>query len=42
MAEKGWMFSVGDDVIPDNVNQKEYIYQSYTAADPENSGRDTV
>ena len=42
MAEKGWTFAVGHDVIPYNVNQKEYIYQIYTTADPENSGRATV
>ena len=42
MAEKGWTFAVGDEVIPDNVNQKEYIYQIYPAADPEYFGRATV
>jgi len=42
MAEQGWTFAAGYDVIPDNVNYKEYMYQLYTMADPEYSGRVTV
>ncbi len=42
MAEHGWTFQAGDDVIPDPINQAEFMHQVYTLADPEYSGRVTV
>lgn len=42
MADKGWTFQSGDGVVPDNVNQAEFMYQVYTAAMPDYSGRVTV
>lgn len=42
MADKGWTFADGDGVIPDQVNRAEYMYQIYTAAMPDYSGRVTV
>ena len=42
MAENGWTFMPADGVIPDIVNGAEYLYQVYTAAKPDYSGRVTV
>lgn len=42
MADSGWTFAAGDGVIPDTVNDAEYMYQIYTAAMPDYSGRVTV
>ena len=42
MADKGWTFQAGDGVIPDSVNNAEFMYQIYTAALPDYSGRVTV
>lgn len=42
MADKGWTFEDGDAVIKDTVNDAAYMYQVYTAAMPEYSGRVTV
>lgn len=42
MADKGWTFQSGDGVVPDTVNGAEYMYQVYTAAMPDYSGRVTV
>lgn len=42
MADKGWTFQSGDGVIPDSVNSAEYMYQVYTAAMSDYSGRVTV
>ena len=42
MADKGWTFQSGDGVIPDSVNNAEYMYQIYTAAMSDYSGRVTV
>ena len=42
MADSGWTFATGDGVIPDTVNDAEYMYQIYTAAMPDYSGRVTV
>ncbi len=42
MADKGWTFQAGDGVVPDNVNNADYMYQIYTAAMPDYSGRVTV
>lgn len=42
MADKGWTFQAGDGVVPDPINNAEYMYQIYTAAMPDYSGRVTV
>ncbi len=42
MADKGWTFQSGDGVVPDTVNNADYMYQIYTAAMPDYSGRVTV
>lgn len=42
MAENGWTFKPGEGVIPDPVNDAEFLYEVYTAADPNYSGRVTV
>lgn len=42
MADKGWTFEDGDAVIKDTVNDAAYMYQVYTAAMPDYSGRVTV
>ena len=42
MADKGWTFQSGDSVVPDIVNNVDYMYQIYTAAMPGYSGRVTV
>ena len=42
MAENGWTFEAGHDVIPDNVNDAEFMHQVYTNAKPDYSGRVTV
>ncbi len=42
MAENGWTFAPGDGVIPDPINNAEFMHQVYTAADPHYSGRVTV
>lgn len=42
MADKGWTFQAGDGVVPDTVNNVDYMYQIYTAAMPDYSGRVTV
>ena len=42
MADKGWAFQAGDGVVPDTVNHAEFMYQIYTAAMPDYSGRVTV
>lgn len=42
MAEHGWTFADGEDVIPDTVNQASYYYEIYRKADPHYSGRVTV
>ncbi len=42
MADKGWTFQSGDGVLPDTINNAEYMYQVYTAALPDYSGRVTV
>ena len=42
MADKGWTFQSGDGVVPDSVNNAEYMYQVYTAAMSDYSGRVTV
>lgn len=42
MQQNGWTFEAGPGVIPDPVLGAEFLYQIYTAADPEYSGRVTV
>ncbi len=42
MAENGWTFHEADGVIPDPINHAEFMYQVYTAAKPDYSGRVTV
>jgi putative glutathione S-transferase len=42
MAENGWTFSKGEGVIPDTVNNAEFLHQIYTLAKPDYTGRVTV
>jgi len=42
MGENGWTFQIGDGTAPDIVNGAEYLYQVYTAAKSDYSGRVTV
>ena len=42
MAENGWTFADGDGVIPDPINDADYMYQVYQAADASYTGRVTV
>lgn len=42
MLENGWTFEEGEGVIPDYLHNARYLYQVYTAADPQYSGRVTV
>ena len=42
MAENGWTFKSGEGVVKDTVNGVENLYQLYTAAKADYSGRVTV
>ncbi|WP_018184279.1 glutathione S-transferase family protein [Kaistia granuli] len=42
MGENGWTFAPGPRVTPDKLHGFDYLYQVYTKADPEYSGRVTV
>jgi len=42
MADKGWTFEPGDDVIADSINNADYMHQIYTSAMSDYSGRVTV
>lgn len=42
MGKLGWVFSNGDDCIPDNVNGKNYLYEIYRLAEPKYTGFVTV
>lgn len=42
MADQGWTFQAGDGTVPDTVNGSDLMYQVYTAAQPDYSGRVTV
>jgi len=42
MADQGWTFQTGDGTVPDTVTGSELMYQVYTTAQPEYSGRVTV
>ncbi|MEM9771669.1 MAG: glutathione S-transferase family protein [Cyanobacteria bacterium P01_D01_bin.73] len=42
MREHGWTFADGEGVIPDSVNQVDFLHQVYTKAIADYSGRVTV
>ncbi len=42
MGEYGWTFEAADGVIPDTINNSQYLHQVYTAAQADYSGRVTV
>jgi putative glutathione S-transferase len=42
MLDHGWTFLPGDGVVPDTVNDKQYLYEIYQLADPDYTGRVTV
>ncbi|MBE9196426.1 glutathione S-transferase family protein [Synechocystis sp. LEGE 06083] len=42
MREKGWTFAPGPGVVPDPLFKAEYLYQIYTQANAQYSGRVTV
>src|SRR6476619_5187394 len=42
MGENGWSFEEGDGVIPDPILNARYLYEIYTAAKPNHTGRVTV
>ena len=42
MAENGWTFQTTDGVLPDTVNNADFLHQVYTSAKPDYSGRVTV
>lgn len=42
MLEHGWTFEEGPGVVPDPVRGARYLYEVYTAAQPDFSGRVTV
>ena len=42
MAENGWTFQTTDGVLPDNINNADFLHQVYTSAKPDYSGRVTV
>jgi glutathionyl-hydroquinone reductase len=42
MGEYGWTFAQGEGVIPDSLFDAEYLYQIYTQADSDYTGRVTV
>src|SRR5690242_2265072 len=42
MREHGWTFTDGAGVVPDSINQAQFLHQVYTAAEPRYSGRVTV
>ncbi|WP_171181257.1 glutathione S-transferase family protein [Ruegeria sp. HKCCD8929] len=42
MADNGWTFQPGDGTAPDTVNGADFLYQVYTSAKPDYSGRVTV
>ena len=42
MADEGWTFEPGDGVIADSVNHKKRMYEIYTKAMPDCTGRVTV
>ena len=42
MGDKGWTFAEGAGVIADPIVDANYLYESYTAAKPDYTGRGTV
>lgn len=42
MREHGWTFAEGPGVVPDTLNNADFLHQVYTAAQPDYSGRVTV
>lgn len=42
MAENGWVFEPGNGVVPDTVNGSDFMYEIYTSAKSDYSGRVTV
>lgn len=42
MADKGWTFQAGDAVVADSENDAQFMYEVYTAAMSDYSGRVTV
>jgi putative glutathione S-transferase len=42
MADQGWTFQPGEGVVPDTLNGSDLLYQVYTSAKPDYSGRVTV
>ena len=42
MAENGWTFQTTDGVLPDTVNNADFLHQVYTSAKPDYSGRVTI
>jgi putative glutathione S-transferase len=42
MLEHGWTFEPADGVVPDPIQDAQYLHQIYTAAKPDYSGRVTV
>jgi putative glutathione S-transferase len=42
MGAEGWTFAPGPETIADDVNQVQRVYELYTLADPNYSGRATV
>jgi len=42
MADEGWTFAPGEAVVPDTVNGSDLMYQVYTAAKSDYSGRVTI
>lgn len=42
MAEHGWTFEAGDGVIPDMINNVQFLYEIYIKAQSDYSGRVTV
>jgi len=42
MGEEGWTFEPGPGVVPDPINEAKYLYEVYTAANPNYTGRVSV
>jgi putative glutathione S-transferase len=42
MGAEGWTFAPGPETIPDEINGAQRVYELYTLADPQYSGRATV
>ena len=42
MGDKGWTFEDGDNVVPDTINNKTYLYEIYLEAQHDYTGRVTV